>query len=279
MLTRSRARKIIVFRPVVGDKIEEAVRGDLGLEALGRLYDAFLIASDRRTAALDDAMRFTDREKSLSHYIGYVSTPISHAEIEAVRRLRGLQPGERWVVCSAGSGFYNRQLIDDCLGLSREFSAARFDLVVGPSGSPPKRPDEALLHDERIQMVVDRPDLRMILGAADIVICHGGYNTLTETMEGGAALIVDTRGDVYRERAGHAMRLQRYYPIAIAEDTGGLARHLRAALAGGLERRSIRDTAALDFEGCREFARLVSERGSLHRYSHRPLQSNPDRNA
>jgi predicted glycosyltransferase len=30
MLTRSRARKFIVFRPVGGDRIVEAVRGDLG---------------------------------------------------------------------------------------------------------------------------------------------------------------------------------------------------------------------------------------------------------
>jgi hypothetical protein len=117
-------------------------------------------------------MRFTDRERSASHYIGYVSTPISRAEIEAVRGLRGLRPGERWVVCSAGSGFYNRQVIDDCLGLSREFSTARFDLVAGPSGSPPERPDEALFGDERMQMAADRPDLRMVLAAADIVICR-----------------------------------------------------------------------------------------------------------
>lgn len=278
MLMRSRACKLIVFRPVVGDRIVDAVRGDLGFEALGRLYDAFLIASDRRTAVLDELMRFIDRDGSASHFIGYVSTPVSQAEIEAVRRLRGLRAGERWVVCSAGSGFYNRHLIADCLGLSREFSSARFDLVVGPSGSPPEPPDETLLRGERIQMVADCPNLRVVLAAADIVICHGGYNTLTEAMEGGAALIVDTRGDLFQERARHAMQLQRYYPIAIAEDAGGLARHLHTALAVGLERRPIRDTAALDFDGCREFARLVSAHGSLRRHSHRPLQSDPERN-
>lgn len=279
MLTQSRARKLIVLRPVVGDRVVDAMRDALGPEALGRLYDAVLIAGDRRTAVLDELMRFTGGDGSATHYIGYVSIPVSQAEIMAARQRRGVGPGERWVVCSAGSGFYNRHLIADCLGLSREFGSARFDLVVGPSGSPPEPPDDALLRGTRIQMVAHRPDLRLALAAADIVISHGGYNTLTEAMEGGASLIVDVRGDVFRERARHATRLQRYYPIAIAEDAGGLARHLRRALAARLERRSIRGTAALDFDGCREFGRLVLEDGSLRGHSHGSIPSDPELNA
>jgi predicted glycosyltransferase len=257
ILATSRARKLVVFRPLLGDDGARAV-DELGAGELGRLYDAILIASDPRTARVEEDVGFGDHERSRCQHIGYVSLPVPADRIEETRRRRGLAPGDRWIVCSVGSGFYHRDLIADCLELSRQLPDIHFDLVSGP-GSPGQavaarsRPGI----DGRATLAREVTDLRAMHAAADIVICHGGYNTLTEAMEGGAALIVDTRGDAHRERARHVGRLQPYYPIACGEGPADLARHVRVALSGAPERRSIRARRALDFDGCAAFARLV----------------------
>jgi predicted glycosyltransferase len=259
VLEASLARKFAVLRPAPADDGAGAVR-DLGVAELGRLYDAILVAGDRRTALVDEDLQLGDRERQWCRYIGYVSLPVSPGEIRDARERRGLGPRDRWVVCSVGSGFYHPGLVADCLELAREFSAVHFDLVSGPGA--PARTDgasEAPAADGRVRLAVERADLRVTHAAADVVICHGGYNSMTEAMEGGAALIVDVRGDVHRERARHARRLQPYYPVAYGEGVADLARHLRVALSSANARRSIRERAVLDFDGCRAFARLIAE--------------------
>jgi predicted glycosyltransferase len=257
LLEESRARKFTVLRPAPADDGAHAVK-DLGMSDLGRLYDAALVASDRRTALVDEDLGFGDRERQWCRYIGYVSLPVSPEEIAAARGRRGLGPRDRWVVCSVGSGFYHPSLVADCLELSRELREVHFDLVSGPGGSSPAVEASARpAWSGRVRLTSERADLRVAHAAADVVICHGGYNSMTEAMEGGAALIVDTRGDVFRERARHVERLQPYYPVARGEGPADLARHLRAALSSGPVRRSIRERGLLDFDGCQAFARVV----------------------
>jgi len=230
------------------------------LEALGQIYDAFLIASDSRTASVGEDLQFSDLERSKCRYIGYVSIPVSRAEIENTRLHRGLKPGDRWVVCSAGAGLHARDLIQDCLDLAKEFAGIHFDIVSGPSCLPLTHwTPPSIFFDGRVRVSSERADLRGSHAAADAVICHGGYNTLTETMEGGAALIVDVRHDPHGERVKHARRLQSHYPISIVDNAVDLKLNLRAAVTGNTERRPVRDKTTLQFDGCGEFKRMVSE--------------------
>ena len=260
ILGQSRAWKILVLRPAPGNDGVRALHG-LGVADVRKLFDLVLIAGDRRTALVDEDLDLQDSAGLGGRYIGYVSLAVSSAKIAEVRRQRGLGPRDRWIVCSVGSGFYDRALIPDCMRLSREFGDVQFDLVRGPAA-----PGETVTTSRpvdttgRVRLTEERSDLRAVHAAADVVICHGGYNTLTEAMEGGAALVVDTRGDVHRERARHVGRLQPYYPLACGEGAADLARNLRAALSDERPRRSIRDRGSLDFDGCREFARVLLAR-------------------
>jgi predicted glycosyltransferase len=258
ILEQSRARKIAVLRPVPADDGVRAIH-ELGIAELHRRYDAVLVAGDRRTALVDQDLGFDDRAEEWRHHIGYVSLPVSPEEIEVARQQRGLRPQDPWVVCSAGSGFYHPVLIQECLELAREFTEIQFDLALGSDASStaetiPFAPPA----DGRVRLVSDRQDLRVVHAAADVVICHGGYNTLTEAMEGGARLIVDTRGDLHRERARHLARLEPYYPVLRSEGLPELRRHLHATLSRTPPRRSIRARGTLDFDGCQAFARIVS---------------------
>jgi predicted glycosyltransferase len=259
ILAKSPAKKFIVFRSAIGREGIQSV-ADFGLDALVDVYDAFLIASDPQTASSPDDLRFTGRERSRCRYIGYVSLPISKDEIESARVRRGLKPGDRWVVCSAGAGLYERDLIERCMDLAKEFSEIHFDIVAGPSclsWTPSAEP--SVFFDGRVRVSHQRADLRVAHAAADIVICHGGYNTLTEAMEGGAELIVQVRNDPSLERGRHARRLQRHHPISVVEDAGELRASLRAALARAPKRQPARKAATLQFDGCGEFKRLVLE--------------------
>ena len=260
LLAHSRALKWIVFRPVPGTNTVDVV-DDAGRAVLAEIYDTFLIASDRRTAVVDDDLGFTELERAKCRYIGYASLPVSEAEIAEARAQRGLAPGERWVVCSAGAGLVTADLIEDCLRLAGEFPDLQFDIVAGPRGrSAANGGLPSRYTDGRIRFATQRRDLRVAHAAADVVICHGGYNTVSEAMQGGAALIVDGRRDVNDERQRHARLLQRHYPVALAVGTADLAHHLRAVLSENLDRRRTRARAALDLGGCANFARLVADR-------------------
>ena len=257
-LMQSSARKIFVMRPDVGTLVARVSIAAVGLSTLTRLYDAFLVASDPRISLVEEELRFGPSERSMTRAIGYVSLPVSTAEIETARRQRGLAAGDRWIVCSVGSGFFNRTLIEDCRRMAETFPEFHFDLVSGPSGQegdtdgmapPPTR--------GRLRAATVRTDLRILHAAADVVICHGGYNTITEAMEGGAAVIVDARSNPDHERAIHPGRLGPYYPITLVRESGDLERHLRTLATRGFVRYPVRSTGALDFDGCTAFARHI----------------------
>jgi len=259
MLARSHAKKFILLRSILGIESIGAIRR-FSLEALTQFYDALVIASDPRTAQVDEDLQFTDRERSQSHYIGYVSTPVSQKEIEGARYRRGLKPGDSWIVCSAGSGFYNTRNFDDWMSLTKDFTGVHFDLVLGPSymGNIPSG-TPSIFFEGRVRVTTEQPDLRIAHAAADVVLSHGGYNTLTETMEGGAPLVVDVRHDPLLERRRHALQLQPYYPIFVAQSPSELKLGLNEALNGRVNRRPVRATKSLKFDGCDEFGQLVSE--------------------
>ncbi len=257
-LAGSQAMKCIMFRPIPGTNTVRQIALEGGLTAL-RLYDRILVAGDPRTATVDEDLGFGAPERAKLRYIGYISMPVSAAEIDAARRERGLGPRDRWVVCSAGAGLATGDLIEDCFRLAEGFPEAHFDIIAGPRSTRAMDVGSSSWRDGgRVRVALQRRDLRIAHAAADVVICHGGYNSVCEVMEGGATLIVDGRNDVHGERGRHARLLQSHYPLAIAEEAPDLARHLRAALSGALDRRPIRETDALAFDGCGEFARLVA---------------------
>ena len=260
VLAGSQAMKCIMFRPIPGANTVEHLASGAELRAL-RLYDQIWVAGDPRTAVVDEDLGFGAPERAKLRYIGYISVPVSAAEIDTARRERGLGPGDRWVVCSAGAGLVTGDLIEDCFRLAEDFPGVWFDIVVGPRSTRVTESGSLLWRDNgRVRVAGQRRDLRLAHAAADVVICHGGYNSVCEAMEGGAALIVDGRHDVNQERRRHAQLLQSHYPIAIAERAADLARHLRAILSGDLDRRPIRETGALAFDACGDFARLVATR-------------------
>jgi len=259
VLAGSRAIKCIMFRPVPGANTVEHMATGPGLAALRELYDRILIAGDRQTTVVDEDLGFGAPERAKVQYIGYISTPMAAADVARARRDRGLGPRDRWVVCSGGAGLVTDDLFEDCSRLARDTPAVHFDIIAGPrsgrfasGGAPPWR------DGGRVRVAGQRQDLPLLHAAADVVICHGGYNSVCETMEGGATLIVDTRRDASGERQRHARLLQSHYPVAVVEGAADLASPLGAALSSDLDRRPVRATGALAFDGCGDFARLVA---------------------
>jgi hypothetical protein len=72
---------------VPGDDGVRAV-AEVGMAELGRLYDRILVASDQRTALVDEDLGFGDRQRLWCHHIGYVSLPVSPAEVQNAHRRR-----------------------------------------------------------------------------------------------------------------------------------------------------------------------------------------------
>jgi predicted glycosyltransferase len=257
LLAQSKAKKCIVFRPVPGANTVVRVDEDGGLDNLHALYDAIFIAGDERAASVYEDLKFSDREISRSRHIGYVSLRVSDEEIVNERYRRGLKPGDVWVVCSAGSGLWRTDLLNDFLRLATSFPDVYFDVISGPF-APQKDHQNRPPGSSRMRLIAERADLRIAHAAADVVICHGGYNTMAEAMEGGATLIVDPGYNWTGERHRHALLLRQYYPITIAEDATDLTNQLGILLNNGIKREPIRTTTALDFNGCETFANLVS---------------------
>jgi predicted glycosyltransferase len=244
------ARRYLLVRGVI-DPHDLALFEGRGRKAMERDYDRIIVTADPRTSELSQA--FESVALKMQH-VGYVA-PEWCADRVAIRRERGVPPGTPWVVCSAGAGVRSEELVNLCLHAAAAFPGARFDLITGPLAG-------YLTRDTPAHVIRQTPDLPRLHAAADVVICHGGYNSLMEAMSGGARLIVHTPPDAWQsERRIHAERLSRYYPITLVHSEHDLIRALdRELAASGFSARAsptldtngisnIRDIAFADLEG------------------------------
>jgi predicted glycosyltransferase len=220
VLEKHTARKYLILRGVVDEvaKAREDMLENGGREALENHYHRILVAADRNIIDIDTEYGFGEAIAQRVQYVGYVMPALSRESRQDMRYGRGLLGQERWVVCSSGSGWKGEALTEACWKIAAARRHEVFDIILGPNSRWHGHGENTEAVPSHVCFREETPDLPRMHSACDLVICHGGYNTIMEAMSGGARLlVVETPGNVDAERRIHAQRLGRFYPIVLTD--------------------------------------------------------------
>jgi predicted glycosyltransferase len=219
--------KMIVLRPVLGsaDQTRADILADGGLDALKNCFHQILVAGDIESSTIIDELEVCDALRSKVSYLGYVSPRFSDQERSTARSLRGVPPEGKWIVCSGGSGHRAEQLLSACKDLSSNHQDYVFDIALGSRMAHSMPSSEG-----RVRVASNMCNLDLAHASADLVICHGGYNTLMEALAGSASVIVLPTSDRDDEQLRHAKILSRTHPVKLCDNISELSNLVRAVL-------------------------------------------------
>ena len=155
-----------------------------------------------------DPIREYDIPKNISQkmiFTGYIPRALPKAgEINEVRREQRLDRGQKLVVVTTGGGGDGYDHMDAYLRMLEAWGESppfRTVMVTGPF-MPKKRRTEIFNRARRIQVRTYRFYRRMerLIGAADVVVCMGGYNTVCEILSQGKPSLIIPREQPRREQ-------------------------------------------------------------------------------
>ncbi|MGW8209651.1 MAG: glycosyltransferase family protein, partial [Syntrophobacteria bacterium] len=155
-----------------------------------------------------DPIREYDIPKDISQKIiftGYIPRAVPKAgEINEVRREQRLDRDQKLVVVTTGGGGDGYDHMDAYLRMLEAWGESppfRTVMVTGPF-MPKKRRTEIFNRARRIQVRTYRFYRRMerLIGAADVVVCMGGYNTVCEILSQGKPSLIIPREQPRREQ-------------------------------------------------------------------------------
>lgn len=254
------AKKYFIMRGIMdhSDNVHIDALNAEGENALEEYYDRILVACDEKICDVVDEYNLSPKISDKLSYIGYVSEPISQISVSKIRRERGLNPKDIWVVCSAGGGALGEKFISECEKLSQSFPNFHFDIILGPRSSL----NWEFLSSDTIQSGNVRLHrechyMSSLNAAADIVICSGGYNSLVEAMEGGNRIIcVPVQHRTNDEQYIHPHRLTNFYPIEIVTNLYELSNCLKK-VSQKIDQPIAPIRTILNFEGIDNFQRTI----------------------
>jgi predicted glycosyltransferase/glycosyltransferase involved in cell wall biosynthesis len=215
--------KYFIMRGVLdrSDNIALGVFRTHGEHVLEEKYDRIIVTGDRRVIDVVEEYGLSKKIENKISYVGYVSDPITPELRSNTRGERGIPNRKKWIVCSAGGGVYGEKFIEECSRISRKLLKYYFDIVTGPRTALKWQTTNGL--NGRVRFIKEANNLGLMHGSADLVICHGGYNSLVETLEGSAQIICHPiQVDVCDEQYIHPMKLNKYVPITVNTNLNNL---------------------------------------------------------
>jgi predicted glycosyltransferase len=244
----------LVLRGVIGNASYSTMRvfSPQALTVLSSHYQRLFVACDARVLSTAEYGLPSDVANK-SRNVGYVYTPI-HAGLRMATRRAKLHEGQTWIVCAAGSGLSSERLIEHCYKLALKRPDCKFTIVLGPHSR--LELDQVVAVPAHINLLTYERHLDVVLGSCDIAIIHGGYNSLLESVCGGASVIV-VPNENEDEQNEHAKRLSELADVRLADlDT------LEPILSTTICRRSLksrREQPDLDISGADEIFTLINQ--------------------
>jgi predicted glycosyltransferase len=204
---RPRAKAVLGLRDVMDDG--ESTRKDWEekgvYEILDRYYSEIWVYGNRE---LYDPIREYNIPEPISRKIvftGYIPRAMPKpAQVREVRRDQGLNDDDKLVLVTTGGGGDGYGLLDTFLAMlenGKERPPFR-TIVVGGPFLPKRQRQEIAARARRLQIRFYRfhRHLERIMGAADLVVSMGGYNTVSEILSLGKVCLIVPREQPRREQ-------------------------------------------------------------------------------
>ena len=195
------------------EKFEQRV-----IDRLNRLFDALLIHADPEVIPLDATFSRIRDIKVPIVYTGYVAEKPEPEEAQRLRRSLQLAADEKLIVVSAGGGNVGFQLLAAALeGFSKLQLKARMQLFTGPYLDP--HDFDTLLERKTTGITISRfaDNFPVWLGAADLSLSMGGYNTTMNVLAAGTPALIFPFSQ-NREQKMRAERLSTLADLAVLDE-------------------------------------------------------------
>ncbi|HVO84778.1 MAG TPA: glycosyltransferase [Syntrophobacteria bacterium] len=204
---RPQAKAVLGLRDIMddGESTREDWRDKGVYEILDQYYSEIWVYGNRY---LYDPIREYSIPEPISRkmiFTGYIPRAMPKpVQVREVRRDHGLNDGDKLVLVTIGGGGDGYGLLDTFLAMlengadRRPFRA----IVVGGPFLPKRQRKEIAARARRLQVRFYRFHRHMerIMGAADVVVSMGGYNTVSEILSLGKVCLIVPREQPRREQ-------------------------------------------------------------------------------
>lgn len=231
VLKTTKCRKYLILRGVVDDeeKANEEVFFDTA--SLIRLYDRIFVACDPTVIDIECEYGLDSLLAKKLAYVGYVCEPPLPEDRFKMRIKKGVQENEKWVVCSSGGGKKSDGFLAACIEAARHFPEVHFDVVAGPRLSTDSLKNISLDAPSNVVITKQIIELPLWHAACDVLVSHGGYNSMIEGVSAGVPVVVLPSPEE-AERISHAKRLETLGAVKVADNAGDLHSKLKELLSG-----------------------------------------------
>lgn len=181
-------------------------------EAIEAYYDEVLVVGSPDIFDLRREYAFPPFAAAKVRFCGYIAREPAKRTRTEVRAALGVTANERLLLATPGGGEDGRRLVATCLeGLAQtpEAQRPRTHIVFGPE--MPQAEREALeakagaLPQVSTQTFCD--DMMSLIGAADVALAMGGYNTVCELLSSGRRAVIVPRTEPGHEQLLRAQRM------------------------------------------------------------------------
>jgi predicted glycosyltransferase len=185
----ARPRLVLLLRDILDgpDVTAQIWRKNGYFDAVSTWYDQVLVVGSPLVFDLKHEYRFPALAAAKVHYCGYIARPAGRRSRAAVREELGVAESEPFVLVTPGGGedgFGMLRATLDGLASLADRARPRTHIVCGPELADEQR--EAIETDARrlagvsIQRFND--DMMSLMGACDVAVSMGGYNTVCELL-------------------------------------------------------------------------------------------------
>ncbi len=184
-------------------------------EAIEAYYDEVLVVGSPDIFDLRREYAFPPFAAAKVRFCGYIAREAARRSRAEVRASLGVAAHERLLLVTPGGGEDGRRLVATCLkGLAQtpEAQRPRTHIVFGPE--MPQAERETLEATARalpqVSVQTFSDDMMSLIGAADVALAMGGYNTVCELLTSGRRAVIVPRTEPGHEQLLRAERMAKH---------------------------------------------------------------------
>jgi predicted glycosyltransferase len=264
--TQPQTKFVLLLRDILDspEKTMQEWRNHNYFSALDLVYDRILVVGMPEVFDLSQEYEFPIDVANKVEFCGYLRKKPGLVDRWKLRQQMGISRSKKLVLVTPGGGEDGLQLIQNYLtGLQSASDPNTFRTLI-VTGSEMKASLRTTLNQlaeklPSVQMIEFTDDLMSYINAADLVVCMGGYNTITEVLSQGKRMISVPRIKPGFEQLIRADRMQKFGLLRCLHPAEMTPESLMTAVFAELQQPGLAAVERLDLQGLPKVTQAISQ--------------------